>query len=453
MTPGATRNMAASVLERLRNLSRESGEDHQFLLQRYVAERFLYRLGESPHRENFVLKGAMLLALWGGGTYRPTRDLDFTAYGNSYQEHLLGLLREICSIAVDDGVTFDGEEIRLDSIRGQSAYNSFRARLRATIGTARISLQIDIGFGNDIQPSPVDAEYSTLLDHPPPRIRSYPREAFVAEKLHAMVVLGGRNSRYKDFYDLYTLSEHFAFDGRPLIKAVRATFHLRDTSFSEELPVALAPQFYAGVDRAQEWLRYIQRNQLRGAPTDFGIVGARLSNFLAEIWRTICYELEFAGKWPAGGPWRYIPYAEYKDSGVEWIGKIPAHWNVNRLKTMARVQLSNVDKKSTLGQEAVQLCNYVDVYYKEKIRSDRNFMAATATRNQVHRFSLREGDVLITKDSEAWTDIAVPAVVEQDLPNVLCGYHLAHIRPFEDCNGVFLGYAFAAVGPRGSVLR
>jgi type I restriction enzyme, S subunit len=150
----------------------------------------------------------------------------------------------------------------------------------------------------------------------------------------------------------------------------------------------------------------------------------------------------------AGALRRLTPYPVYKDSGVEWLGEIPSHWEVRRLKSMAVIQLSNVDKKSVEGQEAVQLCNYTDVYYKERITADMDFMAATATTDQVRRFSLRKHDVLITKDSESWTDIAVPSVVADELPKVLCGYHLARIRPEEDYHGPFLARAFSAVGPR-----
>ena len=145
---------------------------------------------------------------------------------------------------------------------------------------------------------------------------------------------------------------------------------------------------------------------------------------------------------------RFNRYPAYKDSGLEWLGEIPAHWEVKRLKTVAAVQLSNVDKKSVEGQEAVRLCNYTDVYYNERITAALEFMAATATPQQARRFSLRAGDVLITKDSESWTDIAVPAVVAEDLPDVVCGYHLAHIRPGKGYDGAFLSRAFAAMGPR-----
>lgn len=145
---------------------------------------------------------------------------------------------------------------------------------------------------------------------------------------------------------------------------------------------------------------------------------------------------------------RFQSYPAYKDSGVEWLGEIPAHWEVRRLKSTAFVQLSNVDKKSVEDQQSVRLCNYTDVYYNERITAELDFMAATATPEQVRRFSLRAGDVLITKDSESWTDIAVPAVVVEDLPEVLCGYHLAHVRPGAGHVGAFLSRAFSAIGPR-----
>ena len=150
----------------------------------------------------------------------------------------------------------------------------------------------------------------------------------------------------------------------------------------------------------------------------------------------------------AARPQRFRPYPAYRDSGVEWLGEIPAHWEVGRLKTTASVQLSNVDKHSEEGQVPVKLCNYVDVYYNDLITAELKFMNATATPEQVRRFPLRVGDVLITKDSESWTDIAVPAVVGEDLSDVLCGYHLAHIKPGPDLDGRFLARQFSAIGTR-----
>ena len=155
---------------------------------------------------------------------------------------------------------------------------------------------------------------------------------------------------------------------------------------------------------------------------------------------------EATGRREKGRPQRFQPYPEYRDSGVEWLGEVPAHWEVKRLKTLASVRLSNVDKKSEVGQVPVRLCNYVDVYYNDFITADLEFMRATATPEQTRRFELRAGDVLITKDSESWDDIAVPAVVLEDLSDVLCGYHLAHIRPGTDLLGPLLARQFSATG-------
>ncbi len=130
-------------------------------------------------------------------------------------------------------------------------------------------------------------------------------------------------------------------------------------------------------------------------------------------------------------------YEEYKDSGVEWLGDIPAGWTTQKLKFVARVQPSNVDKKSKKDEKEVQLCNYTDVYYNEEITADLPFMKATASDVQIKKFTLKSGDTIITKDSEDPNDIAVPAYVPQDLDGVVCGYHLALLRPE---NGTYGGY-------------
>lgn len=142
---------------------------------------------------------------------------------------------------------------------------------------------------------------------------------------------------------------------------------------------------------------------------------------------------------------RFPRYAGYKASGIGLLGDLPEHWNVRKLKFIADVRNSNVDKKSVEGQEPVQLCNYVDVYYNDYITSAIDFMAATATRDQIKRFKLKPGDVIITKDSEAWDDIAVPALVDEHFEDVLCGYHLALIRPDrEQVDGEYLFRSFTS---------
>lgn len=305
MTRGPLRNVGASVRARLLKRSRGTGEGFQFLLQRYAAERFLHRLGESPYRERFVLKGAMLLALWSEAIYRPTRDLDFTGYGSASPDDIRSAIRDICAVPVtDDGIVFNCEGLVLQPIRGQDEYDGIRMRFDALLDGARIPMRIDIGFGNAIQPPPIDAHYPALLDVPRPRIRVYPREAVVAEKLHAMVVLDERNSRYKDFYDVHALVRHFAFEGEHLVRAVVATFERRRTTLSRDLPVALTPRFYADAGRAKQWRNYVNENELPGVPSDFDVIGERLLSFFAEPWAAMARRATFAGRWSAGGPWR-----------------------------------------------------------------------------------------------------------------------------------------------------
>ncbi len=132
------------------------------------------------------------------------------------------------------------------------------------------------------------------------------------------------------------------------------------------------------------------------------------------------------------------PYPAYKDSGVEWLGKVPAHWEVRRLRTVVEMRVSNVDKHSEDGEKPVRLCNYVDVYKHDKIHADMDFMQATASDEEIERFRLQAGDVLITKDSEIWNDIAVPALVETSAPDLISGYHLALLRPMQVILGAFL---------------
>ena len=122
-------------------------------------------------------------------------------------------------------------------------------------------------------------------------------------------------------------------------------------------------------------------------------------------------------------------YAEYKPSGVDWFAEVPVHWDVKRLKGAATYWVSNVDKVPADDETPVRLCNYTDVYYHDHIRPEMGLMETTATPQEIRRFGLQEGDILITKDSEDWSDIAVPALVVESAPNLVCGYHLAIIRP------------------------
>ena len=141
-----------------------------------------------------------------------------------------------------------------------------------------------------------------------------------------------------------------------------------------------------------------------------------------------------------------VAYQEYADREVKWLGLLPGHWKPQRLGTIAEMRVSNVDKHSKEEELPVRLCNYVDVYKNDHISRDMPFMRATASTEEIGRFRLRKYDVLITKDSETWDDIGVPALVTEPADDLISGYHLALLRP----NGDILGpYLFRTLQSRG----
>ena len=167
----ATRDIGAAIRARLHNLARERGQVFDLLLTRYALERLLYRLSLSAYRNRFVLKGAMLITTWFEDPHRPTRDLDLLGYGDSSAEAMSSVWKEICKIAVDDGITFDSEALRIDPIREELEYEGLRIRTTATMARARISVTVDIGFGDSVEPGAEEIELPVLLDLPAPRSR------------------------------------------------------------------------------------------------------------------------------------------------------------------------------------------------------------------------------------------------------------------------------------------
>lgn len=304
MNGHATDARAESIRHRLRDGLRARGENVTLGLQRYAVERFLYRLGRSRHRARFVLKGATLFAIW-GTAYRPTRDVDFTGYGSPDPQDVIEAFREICNTPDDvNQLVFDTDTITADPIRDGSEYDGLRIKVRARLGESDIPLQVDVGFGNAIVPGPEEKEYRTILGDPPPRILAYPPESVVAEKMHAMVTLGERNSRYKDFYDLHAIARGFPFERSTLVRAARATFERRATPIMAGIPAALIALFYSSESRAQQWRAYVNSNRLDGVPTDFGLVGDVIIGFLRPIWEDLGAGRTPAGDWPPGGAWR-----------------------------------------------------------------------------------------------------------------------------------------------------
>lgn len=301
----AKTDLAASVAARLLNRARQTGDDYQTLLTGYCLERFLYRLGASDRRDRFVLKGAMLLRIWSDRPYRATLDLDLLRRGDGAFEAVRDDLRAIVTTpAPPDAVDFDGERIRIEPIRPEDEYAGTRATLPARCGKARLTLQIDMGLADAVWPAPQSCTYPTLLDFPAPELLAYPREAVVAEKLEAMVVLGDRNSRIKDFFDLHYLASHFEFDRATLAEAVRRTFERRGTPIPEQQPIALSSEYWDNPSRPVQVRAFAQRARI-AVPEDFADKCARtLDAFLSPVLEDLRGGRAPAGTWRSGGPWR-----------------------------------------------------------------------------------------------------------------------------------------------------
>lgn len=250
--------MAASVRGRLLNLSRETGQPFDLLLTRYALERLLYRLTRTQYHDRFVLKGAMLMTTWFADPMRPTRDIDLLGFGSADADEMLGLFREICAISLDDGVEFDADSLRVTANREDLAYGGLRLQTYAFVGGAKLRIVIDIGFGDAIEPGLEELELPVLLDQPAPILRAYARETVVAEKFQAMVMIGQANSRLKDYYDLWALSQSYDFDDERLTAAIAATFKRRGTEIPSELPDGLKPAFYDDKAKLAQWSAFIE---------------------------------------------------------------------------------------------------------------------------------------------------------------------------------------------------
>ncbi|SFN47791.1 Nucleotidyl transferase AbiEii toxin, Type IV TA system [Dokdonella immobilis] len=229
---------ADSVRGLLLNRARQQGEDYNQLLTRYALERWLYRLSASDQQPGFVLKGALLFALWFDEPHRPTRDADFLGFGEPDPELLRARVQSVCTIACDDGMRFDPESVQIEPIREQANYEGLRAELLGRLGTARCNVQLDVGYGDAITPEAQQMDYPTILaDLPVPRLRTYPKETVLAEKLEATIVLGMRNSRMKDYFDMWVLLRRGGIDSRLLGAAIQATCERRGTPLPESWPI------------------------------------------------------------------------------------------------------------------------------------------------------------------------------------------------------------------------
>ena len=262
MTP----NLSASILARLLTLAKQRGDDYSLLLNRFGMERLLARVGMSAHADRFLLKGALLFALWYDAPHRPTRDADLLGFGPDDEVNLIATFREVATMDLGDGIVFDPKSVKAETIREDNTYGGTRVRLVGRIGSARCALQIDVGFGDAVTPEPQTVTYPTLLeDFESPTLRAYPVYTVLAEKYQAMVKLGQANSRMKDFLDLAVIAQRTVLDGATLAAAIAATFARRQTALPTERPLALTKPFSDDPTKLRQWQAFLTKNRIEAA--------------------------------------------------------------------------------------------------------------------------------------------------------------------------------------------
>lgn len=255
-------NLAASVHHRLKNTARQSGERFNDLLQHYALERFLHRLAESAHRDQFILKGALMLRVWRVAQLRPTRDIDLLGRVANDAARMAAMIRGIC--------------------------------------------ETDVGFGDRVTPGPVEIEYPSVLDGRGSRLLGYTPETTIAEKLHVMLDRGIFNSRVKDFFDIWALSLNREFDGRTLSMAIRHTCANRSTAITGN-PEALQDEALSDSQRAAQWTAFRSRLGAVESPLSFAEVGRSVSSFLRPVLEAVAAGTDLDRRWVPGGPW--VPFA------------------------------------------------------------------------------------------------------------------------------------------------
>ena len=292
-----TPNVAASVRQRLLTLAQARKWEFNRVLARYGVERVLCRLAASPHGERFLLKGATLFTVWEGSPNRATRDLDLLGLRRRSLEELVALFREVIAIPVEpDGLVFG--EVTAEPIRAAMEAGGIRILIRAELAGARIPVQVDVGFGDATVPPPVTVEFPTLLNTPKPKIRAYPPETVIAEKLEAMVRLGLANSRMKDFFDIWHLAQAYPFDGELLTRAIHATFAARKTPLPTDPVTALTSKFSEDPGKRMQWNAFVQQAAVAETTPSLPEVVGGIRDFLGPLLAS------FQAKSPVPKNWR-----------------------------------------------------------------------------------------------------------------------------------------------------
>lgn len=298
-------NIPASVSARLQTIARVRNLPFQKILQYYGFERFLYRLSASEYADRFVLKGGLIFYALGFEGGRLTKDIDFRGFtGNSF-ENLSSVMRTIFMVPViSDGLDFDEQSLKFEEISEDADYTGIRISFEARLGNIRIPIKVDIGFSDIISPETEEVIYPVLLkEMDSPRVRIYPLETVISEKFHAMVMLADINSRWRDYYDIWKISETYNFSGEKIRNAIQSTFSQRRTGVPTLTPIALTDDF--GINRQSNWRAFLQKEKLYNENIEsFIVILHRLSSFLLPPVEAINAQKEFSKEWIAKTGWK-----------------------------------------------------------------------------------------------------------------------------------------------------
>lgn len=253
------KNIDASIKARLKNIAKEYKKTFNLILQLYMQERLLYRLSVSEYKDNFILKGGLLLFSMSGFMGRPTRDIDFLAFQiSNNMENIKEVFRKICRIEYNDGIVFNSNSVSVEEIQKEVEGGGIRVKFTGYLGKAKEMLWVDIGFNDIVVPEVITADYPVLLNMDYPKIKMYSFESVVAEKFEAIVSLGELNSRMKDFYDVFILLSEKNFNRDILQKAIVETFIRRGSDILKSDQV-FKKEFIEDNNRINQWKLFLKK--------------------------------------------------------------------------------------------------------------------------------------------------------------------------------------------------
>ena len=295
---------SASIHQKLLNHAKNTNRPFDEVFQYYAIERFLYRFSRSKHKDSAILKGAVMFIVWNAPYSRATRDIDMLGLLNNNMDNVIKMVKDASNTIVElDGMMYDLDSVKGEQIIENGNYKGIRIQFIGYLGRARAAMQIDFGFGDTVFPKPKTIDYPTILNMPAPKLRGYSRETVIAEKFHAMVDRGILNSRMKDFYDIWLLSNHFNFNCKELEEAINKTFTARKTKVVTD-PVALTDAFAASEQKNVQWKAFIRKQKLGYAPANIRDIIKSLRDFLLPIVNKMVENHKREVNWVAPGPWK-----------------------------------------------------------------------------------------------------------------------------------------------------